>query len=45
MWPAIFCLAIGLGYAYERTGNLWTCITIHCLFNSVSTFIYLLTTH
>lgn len=45
MWPAIFCLAIGLGYAYERTGNLWTCITIHCLFNSVSTLIFLLTTH
>lgn len=45
MWPAIFCLAIGLGYAYERTGNLWTCITIHCLFNSVSTFVYLAITH
>ena len=41
MRPAIFILSIGLGYCYERTGNLWACITIHCLFNSISTFLYL----
>ena len=23
MFPPIFLLAVGLGYAYERTGNLW----------------------
>lgn len=32
-WPAIFVLAICLGYAYERTGNLWTCIFMHAIFN------------
>src|SRR5665213_2184260 len=39
MWmrPPIFVLALGLGYCYERTGNLWANITVHCLFNSVST--------
>lgn len=41
MWPPIFVLALGLGYAYERTGNLWTSMTIHCLFNSASTYLYL----
>ncbi len=45
MWAAIFPLAIGLGYAYERTGNLWTCIFIHCTFNSVSTAVYLWVMH
>jgi membrane protease YdiL (CAAX protease family) len=42
MWPPLFVLAVGLGYAYERTGNLWTCMTMHCAFNSVSTAAYLL---
>jgi len=32
-WPAIFVLALCLGYAYERTGNLWTCILMHAIFN------------
>lgn len=45
MWPPLFFLAIGLGYSYERTGNLWTSITVHCLFNSTSTFIYLCVAH
>jgi membrane protease YdiL (CAAX protease family) len=35
--PAIFVLAIGLGFTYERTGNLWSNITIHILFNAVNT--------
>lgn len=41
MWPPIFVLALALGYAYERTGNLWTTITMHALFNGTSTFFYL----
>lgn len=40
-WPIIFTLALCLGYAYERTGNLWVSITIHALFNSVSTALFL----
>ena len=39
--PMIFILAVCLGYAYERTGNLWVSITIHATFNSVSTALYL----
>ena len=42
MWPPIFVLSIGLGYIYERTGNLWAAITIHCLFNSLETVQYML---
>jgi membrane protease YdiL (CAAX protease family) len=45
MWPAIFFLAIGLGYCYERTGNLWANITIHSLFNALSTAVFLLQPH
>ncbi len=40
-WPPIAFLAICLGFAYERTGNLWTCITMHALFNSFETIAYL----
>jgi membrane protease YdiL (CAAX protease family) len=39
-WPSIFILALCLGYAYERTGNLWTSITIHALFNAASVILY-----
>lgn len=38
--PPIFVLALCLGYAYERTGNLWTCITMHAMFNLVSVLQY-----
>lgn len=38
--PPIFVLALCLGYAYERTGNLWTSITMHALFNLVSVLQY-----
>jgi membrane protease YdiL (CAAX protease family) len=38
--PLIFILAIGLGYVYERTGTLWSCITLHLLFNAVETLVY-----
>jgi membrane protease YdiL (CAAX protease family) len=36
MAPMIFVLALCLGYAYERTGNLWVCICMHALFNLMS---------
>jgi membrane protease YdiL (CAAX protease family) len=42
--PLIFILALGLGYAYERTGNLWVPITMHLLFNAIQTTIFLLMT-
>jgi membrane protease YdiL (CAAX protease family) len=38
--PQILCLGICLGYAYERTGNLWTSVTIHALFNLTSIAAY-----
>jgi membrane protease YdiL (CAAX protease family) len=41
--PVIFVLALCLGYAYERTGNLWVSITIHAGFNTISTVIFLTT--
>lgn len=31
--PIIFVLALGLGYVYERTGNLWAAIALHLAFN------------
>ncbi|HEX4124664.1 MAG TPA: type II CAAX endopeptidase family protein [Tepidisphaeraceae bacterium] len=40
MMPPIFVLALCLGYAYERTGLLWTTITMHALFNGIETFLY-----
>jgi membrane protease YdiL (CAAX protease family) len=33
IWPVIFVLAVGLGYIYERTGNLATTMLMHALFN------------
>jgi membrane protease YdiL (CAAX protease family) len=39
--PPIFVLSVCLGYAYERTGNLWTVMTMHALFNTTSTVLYL----
>ena len=40
--PVIFVLSLGLGYAYERTGNLWVPLTIHLLFNTLQTTFFLL---
>ena len=37
----LFLLAVGLGYAYERTGNLWVTITAHGMFNAVQISIFL----
>ncbi len=35
-FPILFLLGIGLGYLYERTGNLWADMTLHASFNGVS---------
>jgi len=35
-WPAIFALAVCLGYSYEKSGSLLRPIFIHCLFNATS---------
>jgi membrane protease YdiL (CAAX protease family) len=37
----IFVLALGLGYAYERTGNLWITITAHAMFNTAQILLFL----
>jgi membrane protease YdiL (CAAX protease family) len=39
--PPLMVLAIGLGYAYERWGNLWLTITTHALFNAVQIAVFL----
>ncbi len=41
--PMIIVLSFGLGYLYERTGNLWANTALHAIFNGsqVLTFIYL----
>jgi membrane protease YdiL (CAAX protease family) len=39
--PPLFVLAIGLGYLYERTGNLWGCIVAHSAFNGLQIFLAL----
>jgi membrane protease YdiL (CAAX protease family) len=40
-WPAIFALSVCLGFAYERTGNLWTAVTMHAVFNGGMTAYFL----
>ncbi len=35
-WPALFALALCLGYAYEKSGSLFRPIFIHSLFNTAS---------
>jgi membrane protease YdiL (CAAX protease family) len=40
-FPPLLVLAIGLGYVYERTGNLWTTIFAHALFNAVQLLLFL----
>lgn len=35
-WPALFVLAICLGYAYEKSGSLLRPIFIHLLFNGIT---------
>jgi membrane protease YdiL (CAAX protease family) len=36
----LFVLAIGLGYVYERTGNLWASITLHAAFNCLNMYLF-----
>ena len=33
-FPPLFILSVGLGYVYERTGNLWVPIMCHAMFNA-----------
>jgi membrane protease YdiL (CAAX protease family) len=35
-WPAIFVLALCLGYSYEKSGSLFRPIFIHALFNATN---------
>jgi membrane protease YdiL (CAAX protease family) len=35
-WPALFVLAICLGYSYEKSGSLFRPILIHSIFNAAS---------
>lgn len=35
-WPALFVLALGLGYTYEKSGSLFRPIFMHALFNGVA---------
>ena len=35
-WPALFVLAMGLGYSYERSGSLFRPIFMHAMFNGVT---------
>jgi membrane protease YdiL (CAAX protease family) len=35
-WPALFVLALCLGYSYEKSGSLFRPIFIHSLFNATS---------
>jgi membrane protease YdiL (CAAX protease family) len=39
--PPLFVLALGLGYLYERTGNLWGNIAVHAAFNGLQIFLAL----
>jgi membrane protease YdiL (CAAX protease family) len=39
--PPIFVLSLCVGYAYERTGNLWVPMVMHAGFNVTSTLIFL----
>ena len=43
LMPPIFFLSLCLGYAYERTGNLWVPIAVHAAFNATSLMIFVQT--
>jgi uncharacterized protein len=40
-WPSLFVLALGLGYAYEKSGSLLRSIFMHALFNGINIVIVL----
>jgi hypothetical protein len=35
-WPSLFVLALGLGYAYEKSGSLLRSIFMHAMFNGIA---------
>jgi hypothetical protein len=35
-WPALFALALGMGYAYEKSGSLFRPIFMHVFFNGAT---------
>ncbi len=35
-WPALFVLAMGLGYSYEKSGSLFRPILMHAMFNGIT---------
>jgi membrane protease YdiL (CAAX protease family) len=35
-WPALFVLAMAMGYSYEKSGSLWQPVFIHALFNGTA---------
>ena len=37
-WPALFALALCLGYTYEKSGSLFRSIFVHSFFNALSVF-------
>jgi membrane protease YdiL (CAAX protease family) len=41
----IFVLALGLGYVYERTGNIWVNIVTHGLFNGAQIIYFVAAAH
>jgi membrane protease YdiL (CAAX protease family) len=41
-WPAIFVLSIGLGYVFERTGNLVSSLVMHMGFNGLNVLLAVL---
>lgn len=41
MMPPIFVLSLCLGYAYERTGNLWVSILLHAAFNTANVILFI----
>jgi membrane protease YdiL (CAAX protease family) len=43
-WPALFVLAVCMGYAYEKSGSLLRPIFIHSCFNAVNITAALYTT-
>jgi membrane protease YdiL (CAAX protease family) len=40
--PALFCLAVALGYAYERSGSIFQSMSMHALFNGIAIFLTIL---
>jgi membrane protease YdiL (CAAX protease family) len=34
--PGLFVLSLGLGYVYERTGSIGSCIVVHAVFNAMN---------